>query len=299
MAQDNEGRARHHRPMDPAVVLALSGALTVLFVAVDLADAGFRSSWWSDRRRARRNAAFLASNLVTMALLNACTRALYGQLDEQQHANVPALVTWSSASTTMRVLEVIACLLVAELVNWISHWLKHRHAWLWRFHLQHHVETRYNINLTLHTHGLEVIVTGSIMAALLVLCGFSRFSIDVFTLCYYGTNLYKHGSARLSLGPLDWLVVSPAYHRLHHAKGYDGNFGSVLTVFDVLFRTARFPTGAARAEAFALPVGVTSPEPFGFLDEMLVPFVKVSASLPDAPPAPAAPPETPAVAPPM
>lgn len=270
--------------MDPAVVLALSGALTVLFVAVDSTDAGFRSSWWQDRRRVRRNAAFLASNLVTMAALNACTRALEG--------HVPALVTWPTAAPAGRALEVIACLLVAELVNWGSHWLKHRQPWLWRFHLQHHVETRYSVNLTLHTHGVEVLVTGAAMATLLGLGGFSRFAVDVFTLCYYGSNLYKHSTTRLSLGPLDWLVVSPAYHRLHHARGHAGNFGSVLTVFDVLFGTARFPTGVDREAAFHLPLGVTSPEPFGFVDEMLAPFARVSASLPDEPPpAPPLPPD--------
>jgi sterol desaturase/sphingolipid hydroxylase (fatty acid hydroxylase superfamily) len=269
----------HPLPMDARLVLAMSVALTILFVFIDardpIAGRAFRSSWWDDRRRARRNVAFLLSNLVTIAALGACTRALEGA--------VSPVIAWPSGAAG-RVGEIAACLLVAELVNWVSHWAKHRHWWLWRFHLPHHVETRYNVSLTLHTHGLEVLVSGCAMAALLSLFGFSRLAVDVFSLCYFGANLYKHTSARLSLGPLDALIVSPAYHRLHHAKGYDVNFGSVLTVFDVLFGTARFPRGQERDEAFALPVGVTSPEPFGYIDEMLAPFFPVSASLPDAPP---------------
>jgi hypothetical protein len=50
--------------------------------------------------------------------------------------------------------------------------------------------------------------------------------------------------ARATLGRV---VVSPAYHRLHHAPDTQAvNLGVVLTVWDVLARCARFP---ARGEA--------------------------------------------------
>lgn len=262
--------------MNPVVILAVSAICLVSFVALDLRDAGFRASWSSDRARVRRNGAFLLANFVTMLALHAATRAVVPR--------VPALVDWRAGGAHVGLLavEVAACLLVAELVNWVSHWAKHKHGWLWRFHLQHHVETRYSVNLTLHTHGVEVVCTGVAMAALLALCGFSRFAVDAFTVAYFCANLYKHCGARLSLGPLDWLVVSPAYHRLHHARasdmgGWHGNYGSVLTVFDVLFGTARFPTGAAaQDEAFRLVPGTDTPEPFGFVDEMLAPLRSTS-----------------------
>lgn len=253
----------HTAPMEPRLVVALAAIATIAFILVDARDAGFRASWWADRRRARRNGAFLLANIVTMAALQTCAEFLEGR--------VPRLVEWPDTAAG-HVMDVAGCLLVAEAVNWISHWLKHRNGWLWRFHLQHHVETRYNINLTLHTHGLEVIVSGCAASSLLMLGGFSRFAVDVFSLTYFTANLYKHCSARLSLGVLDRLVVSPAYHRLHHAVGHDGNFGSVLTIFDVLFGTARFPTGPAHDAAFTLPVGVATKEPFGFVEEMLTPF---------------------------
>ncbi len=243
--------------MDPRAVLAISALLIGVFVAVDLRDAGFRASWWRDRARLKRNAAFLVANLATMTALHAVTDAL--------HHALPRWVTWRGP----RVIEVVACLVVAELVNWISHRVKHKNARLWRFHTQHHVETLYNVNLTLHTHGLEVVVSGAAMGAVLTLLGFSQFSVDVFALSYFGANLYKHCTARLSLGPLDFIVVSPAYHRLHHARDHEGNYGSVLTLFDVLFGTATFPT---MQDAFARELGTKDEEPFGFVAEMLSPF---------------------------
>jgi sterol desaturase/sphingolipid hydroxylase (fatty acid hydroxylase superfamily) len=56
-----------------------------------------------------------------------------------------------------------------------------------------------------------------------------------------------HANLRWRLGPLGWLVVSPAYHRIHHARelGQKGNvnFGFVLVIWDRLARRAEFPTG--------------------------------------------------------
>jgi sterol desaturase/sphingolipid hydroxylase (fatty acid hydroxylase superfamily) len=143
---------------------------------------------------------------------------------------------------------------------------------LWTFHAPHHVETHYSVNLTLHTHGIEVLFSGAAMAAVLDLLGFSQLSVDVFSLSYFIANLYKHCTAKLSLGPLDYIFVSPAYHRLHHARGFDGNFGSVLTIFDVLFRTAKFP---ARFEI--MPYGTD--DDFGFVKEMLSPLRAVFSPL--------------------
>ena len=253
--------------MDPRIVAGVSIGLLAIFLAVDLRDAAFRASWSSDRRRLRRNAAFLVANIATMLALNAVTHVV--------DAHAPKLFTWSGPLAV----EVVACLVVAELINWVSHWLKHKVAWLWTFHLQHHVEDRYSINLTLHTHGVEVVVSGAAMAAVLCVCGFSRFSVDVFTLSYFGANLYKHCTARFTLGPLDWLFVAPAYHRMHHARGHEGNYGSVLTIFDVLFRTATFPR---MDDAFARPLGVNGDEPFGFVDEMLAPVRPLSARRPSS-----------------
>ena len=250
--------------MSPLLLLGLSATFVVLFVALDVRDAGFRASWSSDRARLRRNLAFLLSNLVTIAVLKAVTHLLLPLLPRAFH--------WGNSGTFDVIVEVGACMLVAELVNWLSHWAKHQQPWLWRFHMQHHVETHYSVNLTLHTHGVEVVVTGVLMTSLLAWLGFSRLAVDVFMVSYFIANLYKHCGARLSLGPLDWLVVSPAYHRLHHARGHHGNYGSVLTVFDVLCKTARFPQQAELDDVYALPSGTDGDEPFGYVQEMLAPL---------------------------
>lgn len=256
-------------------MVLVSTVATVLFIGLDLRDAGFRAGLWRDRTRARRNAAYFASNLVTMAVLALVTDALVPR--------APVLFPAISASAPL-VVDVVLCFVVAELINWVAHWAKHRVPYLWRFHMQHHVETHYNTMLTLHTHGLEVVLTGTVMACTLASLGFSALAVDAFTLSYFVANLYKHCSARMSLGVLDRLIVSPAFHRVHHARTEDANFGSVLTVWDALFGTAKWVT---QQQAWAMPLGTRGGEPFGFVDEMLA-FVRPARFDPVSP-SPAAP----------
>jgi len=233
--------------------LAISSLATLVAAGLECRDPGFVASWVADPVRRRRNAAYLLSNFAVVAVLAGVTAWAGRQVDPWVAWTMP----WA--------VDVVGCFLAAELLNWLFHWAKHRHPWLWAFHVQHHVETRYDVSLTLHTHPLEVILSGTLMVLTVRLLGFSAGALEVFSTLYYVSNLYKHGSWRVGLGPLDRVLVGPALHRLHHAKALDGNFGSVLTLYDVLFGTAIWPD----AHTWSVEVGAQEGEPFGFLPEFL------------------------------
>jgi sterol desaturase/sphingolipid hydroxylase (fatty acid hydroxylase superfamily) len=73
------------------------------------------------------------------------------------------------------------------------------------------------------------------------------------------------------LGPLEWLLVTPSHHRVHHSlerAHIDRNFGGVLIVWDRLFGTFA-PEGPAILHGFGLegfdadaasPVGIATRE---------------------------------------
>ncbi len=243
--------------MEPLAFLGISAAAVVVFVGLDLRAPAFRQSLSSNRHLLKRNLGYVVGNIVGMGTLAAVNHALRGV--------VPVLVDWSAAGV---VVEVVVCVVVAELINWLSHWIKHVRPWLWNFHIQHHVGRHYDTTLTLHTHPVDVVISGAAMSALLFALGFSAFAIDVFVLLYFVTNLYKHCHVMMSLGPLDWIIVGPAYHRVHHTLDGRGNYGSVLTVFDIVFRTAVWPPDDIAARA----VGVDGRVEASFVNEMLFPI---------------------------
>lgn len=251
----------------PIVVFVLvSLAATLVFVGIDLRSPEFRSSFTSDTLRRRRNLGYIVGNLVGMVGL--------GLTNHWLSTRIPGFVHWGSVPIAV---EVVACVLVAEAINWLSHWIKHVQPWLWTFHVQHHVGRHYDTTLTLHTHAVDVLVSGAAMSVVLLLLGFQPLAVDVFVLAYYVANLYKHGHTALSLGRiLDRVIVGPAYHRVHHTLDMRGNYGSVLTVFDVLFGTALWPP----ADIYQRPVGVAGVVERDFITEMLLPLGDTSKANP-------------------
>jgi sterol desaturase/sphingolipid hydroxylase (fatty acid hydroxylase superfamily) len=236
-------------------VLALVGAISALIV-LEFRDPAFARSWRHDRPRLRRNICFATASVLVMALLP----SLNGQIRER----VPPLVVWGDAW----LLETIACFMVAELLGWLLHFVKHHNKFFWGFHFQHHRDEQFNIWLSTHTHALEVATSAALIAIATGLLGFSSRVIEVYLVVYSLAKVYQHSALRYTLGPLDALFVGPAYHRLHHEAGSRCNYAISLTLFDVLFGTARWPAQVdAQPE---LQYGVDKPEdlPFGFWAEM-------------------------------
>ncbi len=255
--------------MSPVIYnAALFGGLALL-VGAELRSESFRRGAWGSTQpqRVRRNWSFLLAALLAGNGVQAAGLGLRGVL--------PAAVDWTGHVG----LELLACFLAGELFGWGAHYIKHRHGWLWRFHFQHHRETHYDVWLVTHTHALEVIVSGTLMSAVLVVLGFSASVVQAYLLFYSLANTYQHSSFDLSLGWLDKLIVNPAYHRYHHAVGSAVNFGNTLTIWDVVFRTACFPSSV---QAPDVQIGIEpGPEPFGFGAEMLW-FLEPEGSSPEA-----------------
>jgi sterol desaturase/sphingolipid hydroxylase (fatty acid hydroxylase superfamily) len=155
---------------------------------------------------------------------------------------------------------------VAELLGWWLHFVKHKNAFLWNFHFQHHRESQYNIWLTAHTHGLEVLASGVVMALTLLVAGFSVIAIEIYLAFYALMKFFQHSAHAYSLGVFDKLFITPDYHRLHHEVNSRCNFGITLTVFDVLFRTVKWPAGAP--DSLKLGISPESGIPYGFWKEM-------------------------------
>jgi hypothetical protein len=124
--------------------------------------------------------------------------------------------------------------------------------------------------------------TGFFLATIpvLMLMGDRPIAPALITL-YVCLGTLTHANVRWSFGPLGKLVVSPAYHRIHHAIGApDGaNLGIVLTLWDVASSRAIFPgTGGAVAPTglAGRPLPVEQADPRGplpmLVGQLIEPF---------------------------
>lgn len=172
---------------------------------------------------------------------------------------------------------LLALLVCLQFVNYWLHRALHRIPVLWRLHAVHHCDTEVDATTAHRHHPLEVLL--SALAALPVVVWLDPQPIAVlgYNVLHAVVATISHGN--LSLGWLDGLLrpflVTPGFHRLHHAveqRYTDSNYATVLPVFDQLFGTA---TRRPLAEQKTMQLGLARfREPrFARVDQMLlIPF---------------------------
>ena len=127
--------------------------------------------------------------------------------------------------------------------NWLAHLANHRVRMLWRFHELHHSQEDMSVLTVFRTHPL---IHVSYLVALvpgIVLLANGALSTSLLVV-YAAIVAFAHSNTNLGFGPLERILVSPNFHRIHHQlEGpQDVNLGFALTVWDQLSHRALFPT---------------------------------------------------------
>jgi len=147
-----------------------------------------------------------------------------------------------------------------DAANWLAHYADHRLEPLWRFHALHHSQEELSVLTSFRAHPL-MHTTGFLLATVPVVALMpARPIAPVLITSYVCIGTLQHANLRWTFGPAGRVLVSPAYHRLHHAPDTQHvNLGVVLTIWDVLAGRARFPSrsgGVGRTGLDCRPVPV-------------------------------------------
>jgi sterol desaturase/sphingolipid hydroxylase (fatty acid hydroxylase superfamily) len=135
----------------------------------------------------------------------------------------------------------LAALFVAtEFAYYWQHRASHRINWMWATHAVHHSATKLNFTAAIRL-GWTGNISGNFLFFLpLIFIGFHPFAV----IGMLGVNLFYqffiHTELVSRLGPLEWILNTPAHHRVHHASNpacLDKNYGGILIVWDRLFGT--------------------------------------------------------------
>ena len=151
---------------------------------------------------------------------------------------------------------LLPVLLIQDFFNFFVHYLLHRVPALWELHKVHH-SAEFLIPLTnRRVHPWQEVLEDLPPAiAVGVLLGLSAWALrlpiaDVATIgldAYYAANVVtfyhlRHSHVPMAFGRLEFLLVSPAQHQLHHSvdpRHYGANLGGVLACWDRIFGTWR------------------------------------------------------------
>ena len=166
----------------------------------------------------------------------------------------------SSASIITRsILLTVLALLMADFGFFFAHYLMHRIPVLWHFHEVHHSAEVLTPVTVYRVHPVEEIVNGTVGAVVSALGAATYAAIagrDVSPVSLFGVNVLtfgfllfafqlRHSHVWLSYGPvLSRILISPAQHQIHHSRDsrhWGKNFGFVLAVWDLMFRSLYVP----------------------------------------------------------
>ena len=161
-------------------------------------------------------------------------------------------------------------LVVFDFVDYLLHRGQHRFNWWWKLHALHHSQQR----MTLWTDNRNHLIDDGIRAAAMVtvaqVIGVGPGQFVAIVAVTQLLESLSHANVRLSFGSVgERLLVSPRFHRLHHAIGIGHesfgpgslgghNFAVLFPLWDHLFRTARL-------DAALEPTGIRDQLPGGAL----------------------------------
>ncbi|CAL4869907.1 hypothetical protein MMA231_04199 (plasmid) [Asticcacaulis sp. MM231] len=163
------------------------------------------------------------------------------------HAGFLTVVSWS-----------IVFFLFADFANFFTHYLQHKVGFLWELHKVHHSATFLTPLTTARMHPLGdkfdhigAILLGALpmglclflyqlsLADMLIMMGNANLIGTILVL-----DALRHSHFPVSFGKLDFVLISPHMHQLHHSarfEHWDKNMGNKLSIWDFMFGTAFIP----------------------------------------------------------
>jgi len=216
---------------------------------------------WPDRRATQVDLAYTLLHRLGIVplLIFALVAPLQARAEEWllgQGIMVYNLDQWLPALAGRPFATFLAYLLILDFAEYWYHRAQHRFGWWWALHSLHHSQRQMSLWTEDRNHMLDDLLVALRLAVVGLLVGVPPGQFLLALLLIRVLQNFYHANIRLRFGAIgDRLLVSPCFHRIHHAigLGHEGrargcNFAALLPFWDIVFGTADFspiypPTG--------------------------------------------------------
>lgn len=214
-------------------------------VALEMIASSSRCSWQSRVRGAFFWIIYITITATSLAVFN----AFWSELHLKPLVTLDADILGHTPYPALHVLNWIAAPILAGMVGEFFYYWFHRaqHTFpiMWRFHAVHHSLREMNGVNNNHHFTEEIFRIPFITLPMSLLIGVHSGPVPAVILTVLGMQgQYEHSCTRFHLGWFRYVVADNRYHRIHHTinrEDWGHNFGSLVSFWDIVFRTAKFP----------------------------------------------------------
>jgi sterol desaturase/sphingolipid hydroxylase (fatty acid hydroxylase superfamily) len=186
------------------------------------------------------------------------------------YAPAPMLGGWLVLQGLPASARIVLAIVVADFVIYWIHRAQHEFGPMWRTHKWHHSTEQLYWFSGFRTSFLHTFIYNIPQAAIPILVfGLSPPELGIAYSIALLIQFWEHTNLDVAIGPLRYIVITPAYHRVHHSvQNNRRNFGTTFSLWDRTFGTYLDPAMVA-ADA---PLGLGEPYGAKKMARMLVGF---------------------------
>jgi len=135
-------------------------------------------------------------------------------------------------------------LLLLDLIGaYLAHFVQHKTAALWRFHLIHHTDTWIDTTSANRHHPGESVIRFVFTSLGVLVVGSPMWMVFLYQSLSVVFSQFNHANISLPKKVdqiLSWIIVSPDMHKVHHHYQLpytDSNYGNIFSIWDRVFGT--------------------------------------------------------------
>ena len=144
---------------------------------------------------------------------------------------------WEVESTTGVYILAFICI---DLASYLVHLINHKVNIFWNQHLIHHSSEEYNLACALRQSISNIIGFGALFLIPAAFLGVPSEVIMTLTPIHLFAQFWYHTKHIGKLGFLEYIIVTPSQHRVHHAINpiyIDKNLAAIFCIWDRMFGT--------------------------------------------------------------
>ena len=177
-------------------------------------------------------------NSVSLGLLSTASKLIFLNIGLLVFSRVEQNFSLAVLNIGSTAHWVMGLLLYDFLYYWF-HRISHERQLFWGSHVVHHQSEDYNLGTALRQTSTSFLTTWVFFVPCFIL-GMPIYMFVSIASAHLVYQFWVHTQHISKLGPLEWILITPSNHRVHHAQNadyIDKNYGGLLIVWDRIFGT--------------------------------------------------------------